>query len=158
MGVFALTSLGQAAVYSLSGTISAAQEVPTNSSPGTGTILGTFDDATNSLTWNISFSDLTAPVTVMHFHGSAAPGTNAGVQVNIGSISGLSSPSAGSTTITPTQAAGLLNDLWYVNIYTSAFTGGEIRGQVQTALIPEPTSVALLGMAALGFMRRRRRK
>ena len=92
----------------------------------------------------------------MHFHGSAAPGTNAGVQVNIGAISGTSSPSAGSTTITPTQATGLLDDLWYVNIHTSTFPGGEIHGQVQTALIPEPSSAALLGMATLGFMRRRR--
>ena len=157
MGMFALTSLGQAAVFSLSGTISASQEVPTNSSQGTGSILGTFDDATNVLTWNITFSGLSGPATGMHFHGSSAPGVNAGVQVNIGAISGLTSPSAGSTTITPTQAAGLLSDLWYVNIHSSTFPGGEIRGQVQTAAIPEPTSAALLGMAALGLMRRRRR-
>ena len=147
----------QGALYNLSGTINSSQEVPSNSSPGTGTILGTYDDVSNSLSWNISWSDLTSPATGMHFHGPAGPGVNAGVQVNIGAIGGLTSPTAGSATLTDPQETALINGLWYVNIHTSAFPGGEIRGQVIPTAIPEPASstLALLAMGALGLRRRR---
>jgi len=115
-------------------------------SSGTGSATLTYDDVTNILTWNITWSGLTGTETVAHFHGPAAAGVNAGVQVNFAAISGLSSPSIGSTTITTTQAADLLNDLWYVNIHTDVETGGEIRGQIlvdSTVPVEEPTWAAI---------------
>ncbi len=99
-------------------------------SAGTGSATMSYDDVTGTFSWNISWSGLTGNETVMHFHGPAAPGVNAGVQVNFGAISGITSPSIGSTTITAGQAADLLNELWYINIHTDVNTGGEIRGQV----------------------------
>ena len=99
-------------------------------SSGTGSATLTYDDATNILTWNISWSGLTGTETVAHFHGPATPAQNAGIQVNFAAISGLSSPSIGQTTITANQATDLLNDLWYINIHTTAEAGGEIRGQI----------------------------
>jgi hypothetical protein len=71
----------------------------------------------------------------MHFHGPAPAGANAGVQVNIGLISGLTSPSIGNTIITALQGTDLLNGLWYINIHTGQFAGGEIRGQVLTGSV-----------------------
>jgi hypothetical protein len=93
----------------------------------------------------------------MHFHGAADPGTNAGVQVNIGSISGLGSPTAGSTTITGAQGADLVAGLWYVNIHTAANPGGEIRGQVAVSLVPEPSAALLLFFGVAAMLLRRRR-
>lgn len=158
----AILSLGlaptaRAAVYSLGGNIDSTQEVPANASTGSGAILGFYDDVSNELSWDISFSGLSGPATGMHFHGAADPGVNAGVRVNIGSISGLGSPSVGSTTITGDQGAELLGGLWYVNIHTATFPGGEIRGQVAATLIPEP-SAALLSALALGAAGLRRRR
>ncbi|MBI5463282.1 MAG: CHRD domain-containing protein [Gammaproteobacteria bacterium] len=149
----------QAAIINLYTSLDGSQEVPTNATLGTGTATVTFDDVSNLLGWNISFSGLTGAATGAHFHGPAAVGVNAGVQVNIGAISGLTSPMIGSTTITGSQATDLLAGLWYINIHTATFPGGEIRGQVQQQVVPVPAAFWLLssGLAALLGWRRPRR-
>jgi len=146
----------QAAVVNWTGSLDAAQEVPSNASPGTGSAFGTLDDATGLLGWNISWSGLSGQAVAMHFHGPAGPGVNTGVQVNIGSISGLISASIGFAVISASQMNDFLDDKWYINIHTSSFPGGEIRGQVIT--VPEPSTLALLGLALLGVAAARRAK
>ncbi len=59
-------------------------------------------------------------------------------------------------TLASVQAAfvnGFFGGRAYFNVHTTAFRGGEIRGQ-----IPEPASMALLGLglAGLGWSRRRK--
>jgi len=53
---------------------------------------------------------------------------------------------------------GLLGGLTYLNVHTTAFTGGEIRGFV--VQIPEPDTYALLlaGLAVIGIAMRKRRR
>lgn len=105
-------------------------------STGTGTATITYDEATNLLSWDITYGGLSGPVTVAHFHGPAVPGVNAGVQVP---ITVTASPLIGSATITDAQEADLFAGLYYVNIHTAANPGGEIRGQV-TAPVTIPAS------------------
>ena len=127
-----LCAPASATLFSLQAVIDGAQANAGagTGSPGTGAATMTFDDSTNVFSWDISWSGLLAPVTVAHFHGPALPDQNAGVQVNFAAISGIVSPSVGSTTITSAQATDLLNELWYINIHTNDHPGGEIRGQV----------------------------
>jgi streptogramin lyase len=106
------------------------QEVPVTGSPGRGMGVLTFDTSRNLLSWNITFGGLTSPRIAAYFHGPAPPGANAGPQLDIGAISGLSSPLIGTATISEAQANDLLAGLWSVNIHTIDFPEGEIRGQV----------------------------
>ncbi|MEY4563711.1 MAG: hypothetical protein RLZZ618_2988, partial [Pseudomonadota bacterium] len=86
------------------------------------------DKTTNVLKWTISYSGLTGPVTGGHFHGPAGPGENAGVAVPFSGP--LSSAIEGQATLTPAQINDLIAGRWYVNLHTTAYPAGEIRGQV----------------------------
>ena len=108
-------------------TLSSAAEVPSNASPGTGTLEASFDKASNVLKWRVTYSGLTGPATMAHFHGPAMPGANAGVVVPFPSAA---SPAEGSATLTPAQVTDLMAGKWYVNVHTAQNPGGEIRGQV----------------------------
>jgi hypothetical protein len=107
--------------------LNAAASVPPNNSPGTGTADVTFDTATKLLTWKVTYSGLTGPATMAHFHGPAEAAKNAGVAVP---IPNPASGADGSATLTDAQAADLLAGKYYINIHTDANKGGEIRGQV----------------------------
>lgn len=114
----------------------------------TGSSIAWFDDITNEFSWDLSWSGL-ANVTAAHFHGPAGPGANAGVVVGI-DIS--SNPTAGNTILSAQQAVGLLNELWYINIHTATFPGGEIRGQVMLADVPAPATLLLFALSLLSLV------
>jgi hypothetical protein len=113
-----------------------SDEVPPNSTTGTGSLTATFDTDTKALTWKGTFSGLTGAVTAAHFHGPAEPGKNAGVAVFIkpkDQKDPLASPFEGSATLTDAQVAELMDGRWYANLHTAANPGGELRGQVVKA-------------------------
>jgi hypothetical protein len=116
----------KAEVANLKATLNAKNEVPPNSSQGTGTVTATYDTASKKLSWKGSYSSLTGPATAAHFH-SGETGKNGAVAVP---IVPNTSPFEGSATLTDAQAAELLAGKWYVNVHTEANKGGEIRGQV----------------------------
>jgi hypothetical protein len=108
-------------------TLSSAAEVPANASTGTGNLEASFDKASGVLRWKLTYSGLSGPATMAHFHGPAMPGANAGVVVPLPSAA---SPAEGQATLTPAQAADLVGGRWYINVHTAQNPGGEIRGQV----------------------------
>ncbi|MGI9517103.1 MAG: CHRD domain-containing protein [Pirellulaceae bacterium] len=151
MSMFACTT-ASAAIINFTATLDGLQEVPPNASTGTGFAAITFNDATSELAWDISWSGLTGGnASAMHFH-NAPVGVNGGIVIDIGAISGLTSPSIGSTVISPFLASELFLQRLYINIHNDDFGGGEIRGQV----IPEPASASLVaGLAGVLLWRRR---
>jgi len=109
-------------------TLNAASEVPPNASGGTGTLGATYDTVSRKLTYSVMFDKLTGPPAAAHFHGPAAPGANAGVEIPVKDVS--ANPIKGEATLTPAQATDLQAGKLYFNIHTAANKGGEIRGQV----------------------------
>lgn len=118
---------GPASAEKMKAPLDGASEVPATTSAGKGTADIDFDPATKKLTWKLTYSGLTGPATMAHFHGPAEVGKNAGVAVP---ITPATSGSEGSATLTDAQAADLLAGKYYVNVHTEANKGGEIRGQV----------------------------
>jgi len=111
-----------------------SREVPLNDTKGTGKLTATYDPVTKELAWSGSFSGLTGPALVAHFHGPATFDKNAGVALSIWGVNAPRSSSdtfEGSATLTDAQAVDLLNNQWYVNIHTDLNKGGELRGQLE---------------------------
>ena len=140
----------QATVYTLDLALTAQQEVPPNPSSATGTLVGTYDDVTNVLSFTIMFNGMSTPTTAAHFHGPAAPGVNAPVQIGFaGFPTGVTAGSyTNSYVLTDVQETQLLCGLWYVNIHTIQVPGGEIRSQLLEGTLSGNImnyAVALLG-------------
>lgn len=173
----------QAATYILKTTLSGANEVPVVMSAGTGTVTLTLNDTANTLLIATTFSGLTGTTSAAHIHCCQPLGTNAGVAtvppvfpgfptgVTAGTYSqtfdltqsSFYNPSfvtanGGVTGARNAFVAGLIAGQTYFNIHTTAFPGGEIRGQL--AVVPEPASWALLiagfGLAGTALRTRRR--
>ncbi len=141
------TTVGDISTFALS--LTGAQEVPSNPSPANGIFMGTYDNATNTLSFDLIFNGLLGATTVSHFHGPAPFGINAGVQIPlVGFPAGVSSGTySNSFVLTPAQEADLLNGLWYLNIHTSLYPGGEIRGQIVEGTLTGDCNVPVVPVA-----------
>jgi CHRD domain/Secretion system C-terminal sorting domain len=120
-----------ATVYNLSATLDGSQ-AGFPAVTATGSLVGTFNDVTNTFIYTITYQGLSSAVSAAHFHGNAAPGVGAGVKLNIGV---LPSPINITVNVDETVETGFLAGLWYVNIHTTNFGGGEIRGQVTATVL-----------------------
>lgn len=114
-------------------------EVPPNASTAHGSAFVTIDTLTNTLSWEVVESGIVTP-TLSHIHGLASAGTNAGVLINFATSpsdfsNGRTKGSISIATLAPDKLAALQLDptQFYVNVHSSAFPGGEIRGQLAVA-------------------------
>ena len=108
--------------------VNASTEVPPNDSKGSGTVAATYDTSSKRLSWTITYTGLTGPATVAHFHGPAGVTANAPPVVPI--AGNLTSPIKGDAILTDAQAADLKAANMYFNIHTTAHPAGELQGQV----------------------------
>ncbi len=156
--VFLTASLSQATMLQFDISLDGAQETPPVATPATGTGTLILDDTNGNYTISGTFQDLIGTSNNAHIHGPAAVGQGpAGVVHGLTFDFGVNSGNySGANTFTPAQMAELINELYYVNIHSTAYGGGEIRGQI--LLVPEPSTAALvgLGVGLLAAARRRR--
>jgi hypothetical protein len=110
--------------------LTGAQQVPPVNTAGKGTASLTWNASTRVVTWNITYSGLTGPVTMAHFH-NGAQGKNGPVVIWL-STKGKPVKGAikGRAKLTTAQAHQFEAGDWYINVHTKANPAGEIRGQV----------------------------
>jgi hypothetical protein len=129
IGVLGLLSAPAfAATIEYKAAMSPSSEVPPAPTSGVGTADAQYDTATHVLAYTITWSGLSGPATMAHFHGPAAIGANAGVAVPLGT--NPVSPLTGKVKLTAAQAKDLADGKWYANVHTAANPKGELRGQM----------------------------
>lgn len=164
--------------------LNGAAASPPNASPGTGFASVVYDSLAHTLSVDVSFSGLLGNTTAAHIHCcTAAPlmgtagvatqtptfigfplGVTAGTYTGVFDLTLASSFNPAFVTANGGTAAGAEAALTdgleaaraYFNIHTSAFGGGEIRGFLQP--VPEPGTIALLGLGLAGIGAVRRKK
>jgi hypothetical protein len=128
---FADAGIAQADSASYRVPLTGAQCVPAVDTSGSGTADLTYDPATRVVTWTISYSGLSSPSTMAHFHGPAKAGQNAPPVIWLSKQGNPpANPMTGSATLTPEQAQQFSAGEWYVNLHSQSHPAGEIRGQV----------------------------
>jgi hypothetical protein len=138
--------------------LSGLGENPPNGTPATGFGTVVLNAAQNQITVDESWAGLLAPATASHIHGPAGVGTNAPI---LFPFSGVPATTAGAIpqqtfAINATQVGYLFAGYLYMNVHTSVFPGGEIRGQL--LMVPEPNTLALVGLGLGVVAWRLRRK
>jgi hypothetical protein len=176
MSMVLSTSAAHADTITFTTILSGANEVPSTASAGTGSATVVLNTTANTMLVSLVFSGLTGPTTASHIHCCVAPGGNAGVATQTPSFLnlplGVTSGSFTQTldltlassynpafitleggTVSDAEAAlvaGMEAGDSYLNIHTTTFPGGEIRGIL--APTPEPNSIFLLGSGLLGLV------
>ena len=181
-----LCPLVNATVVQYAASLSGPNESPANTSTGTGFAQVFIDDVANTMEVKVTFSGLTGTTTASHIHAATAtPGTGTAVVATqtptfggfpLGVTSGsydqtfdllLASTyragyitSNGGTAATAAAAllAAIKDGKAYLNIHTTAYPGGEIRGFLTKVVPDESATALLLTFALVGLMRFYRRR
>ncbi|HEU4595841.1 MAG TPA: PQQ-dependent sugar dehydrogenase [Pyrinomonadaceae bacterium] len=128
-----VVSLSDGAVYEIFSrralfvaSLTGAQETPPNNSPARGTATLLLDADETKARVSLRFDGLTAPQTLAHIHGPAPVGQSAPpvFDLPVGEFNDFE------ISLTPQQVSQLKDGLFYLNVHSSAFPAGEIRGQL----------------------------
>lgn len=137
-------------VFTLQAVLDGLQMVPPNASPGFGSLEATLDDSSGLFTVTSgNFNGLVGTSTQV-FLNSGTTGANGPfiMTLTLDTPGVATGTFSGGGVLTVGEIVNMLASDTYVRIGSTAFPGGEIRGQLQ--VVPEPGSMVLSGIAACG--------
>jgi hypothetical protein len=171
-----LSGIAQGQLIISTATLDGPSEFPVNASPGTGFATVTYDTIAHTLELDVTFSGLLGTTTASHIHaptvqplaGAASVatttptfagfplGVTSGTYQNTLDLTLASSFNASYVTANGGTVEGaetaLINAISdgkaYLNIHSTSFPGGEIRGFL--VVVPEPSSTCAIGAGILG--------
>ena len=136
---FSMTLFAKDARYYVTAQLSGAQETPAVTTKAKGLMIMTVEE-NGTMVINAVFDSLSGPITACHFH-KGIKGAIGNVVQNL--ISGVKNNRL-YITLTAAQAAvllpAILKDSIYLNVHTTANSGGEIRGQLKVERATHYTS------------------
>lgn len=180
------TSLANATTIVFNAFLDQNEGAPTGS-PATGSAVVTIDNVLNTMHVHVTFAGLLGTTTASHIHAATAVpftgtagvatttptfagfplGVTSGIYDNTLDMTQASSynpafvTANGGTTAAAEAAlfSAMVAGESYLNIHTTQFPGGEIRGFL-IAAVPEPETYAMMlaGLGLLGFVARRRKQ
>jgi hypothetical protein len=179
LALFLLPCVGAQASIVYTATLTGPAEFPVNASPGTGFATVEYDPAAHTLRVDVLFSGLTGNTTASHIHCCVSPSAvtpTAGVATTTPTFTGFPSGVTSGTydrtfdltlassfnaafvtanggTLAGAEAVlanGLADGHAYLNIHTTQFTGGEIRGFLTA--VPLPAAAWLFSSGLLGLV------
>ena len=160
-----------------------SNEVPPNGSNKFGTATFELNDSETEFTYSIDVTgfdlggiltaDSSDDITGLHIHNAPA-GANGGVVFGIFSpvhdpdrvititssniqFSGAWGAAQTGGSLLADQLANLKSGNLYVNVHSTTFPGGEVRGQITAVPEPSTGALALVGLGCCWMLRRRRR-
>jgi hypothetical protein len=152
IAVFGSLVVAHAQIYEAN--LDGLQEGPPNSSPGYGTGDFSLSGTTLSVTSG-SYQDLLGNSTAITLNDPH--GTNVVIfMLTLDSPGTTSGTFSGSVTLTSSEITDLQNGNLYVNLRSNVYPGGEIGGKLEP--VPEPATLALMGVGSLALLVMRRRK
>jgi hypothetical protein len=124
--------------------VPAAAPAATNDPDGFGGAAVTFNLTTGSedVCWDLSYGNLTGTPTMAHIHGPAAPGANGPVVIGFEPFANLGATGASGCRALTVPEIVIATDIvanpqnYYVNVHTTDFPGGAIRGQLASGPAP----------------------
>ena len=116
-------------------TSSAEVQTPPVTSSGTGGLSAVYNDDTNILNYSVQWTlgKLEDKTVGMHFHGPASVTENAGViiPITLDNDSYAGTVSGQTRALTQDEEEDLLSGLWYLNVHSTTYPAGELRGQLE---------------------------
>ncbi len=110
--------------------LQSAQQVPPNTSTAGGVVVVTYDTTSNVLTLWGNYKGLSTTINASHIHSPAAAGSNADVRFPLANTGDTTGTLSGVDTLTQADEANLMGGLMYVNVHSTMYPMGEIRGQL----------------------------
>jgi hypothetical protein len=119
--------------YATMGDATGAQMEPPVATPGTASMVGTYNTGNNKWEYSVNWTNLSSDATAIEIHGPGTEGPNS-TRIFTEVITNGDQNGARSVTVTLSeeQEKPFLEDSYSFRILTTAYPAGEIRGQIIT--------------------------